>query len=119
MSNKDLNQTTYIEKPWGSELIWAHTQDYVGKILTIQAGQKLSRQYHEIKEETLYVISGNVLLELGPEDNIASYNLSPGDSFHLKPKTIHRMIGITNCVLAEVSTPHLSDVVRLQDEYGR
>lgn len=116
---KFFNQQRLVNKPWGSETIWAETKDYVGKFLEINANHKLSRQYHEIKEETLYMISGELLLELGDENNLTIVKLTPGDSFHIQPGTIHRMVAITDCVLAEVSTPHLQDVVRLQDDYGR
>lgn len=114
-----FNNTKIVSKPWGFELIWAHTDKYVGKLLHIMAGKKLSRQYHEIKEETLHLLSGSLKLELGPADSLLTKDLSPGETFHLPPKTIHRMLATTDCVLLEVSTPELDDVVRLQDDYGR
>lgn len=114
-----FNNKKIVSKPWGFELIWAHTDKYVGKSLHIMASKKLSRQYHIIKEETLYLLSGSLKLELGPIDSLFIKDISPGETFHLPPKTIHRMIAITDCVLLEVSTPELEDVVRLQDEYGR
>lgn len=114
-----FNKTKTITKPWGFELIWAHTDKYVGKLLHVLSGEKLSRQYHEVKEETLHLLSGNLKLELGSEDNLFIKHLTPGETFHLPPKTIHRMIAVTDCVLLEVSTPELNDVVRLQDAYGR
>lgn len=112
-----------VDKPWGYELIWAETKDYVGKILHINQGHKLSRQYHNIKEETFLVQSGEMDLEIGiPGVSSApcvTHHMKPGDSFHCTPKTVHRMIAITDVDVVEVSTPHLDDVVRLQDDYGR
>jgi mannose-6-phosphate isomerase-like protein (cupin superfamily) len=108
-----------VEKPWGYELIWAHTDRYVGKLLHIDAGHSLSRQYHEIKEETLIVISGELILELGDEENRERRVLGPREAFHVAPFTIHRFIAENTVELMEVSTPELDDVVRLEDDYGR
>ncbi len=108
-----------VDKPWGHELIWAHTDRYVGKVLSIRAGHKLSRQYHERKEETLFVTKGTMLLEVGPASAIERKVMSPGDVFHVAPGTIHRMIAETDVEVMEVSTPELDDVVRLEDAYGR
>jgi mannose-6-phosphate isomerase-like protein (cupin superfamily) len=109
-----------VEKPWGYELIFAHTERYVGKILHVNAGQALSLQYHEIKDETLYMAEGEV--ELVVEENGAMVNtvLRGGDSYRISPYTRHRMIaGANGCDIIEVSTPELDDVVRLEDRYGR
>ena len=108
-----------VDKPWGHELIWAHTSRYVGKLLHVKAGERLSRQYHRVKEETLFLQSGEMVLELGPADALERRTLKPGESFHLVPGTIHRMIAVTDVDLFEVSTPELDDVVRLEDSYGR
>ncbi len=108
-----------VEKPWGYELIWAETSRYVGKILHIQAGKSLSRQYHERKEETFLVQSGHLRLELGPSDHLERMELSAGASYHCAPRTIHRMIALSDVDVVEVSTPDLDDVVRLEDAYGR
>ncbi len=109
-----------INKPWGSESIWAHTKDYVGKILFINPGSRLSRQYHEEKEETILVKSGVLFLEIGKEKEIEFIELSPGESFHIKPGTVHRFCAKdSEVVLIEVSTPQLNDVVRIQDDYNR
>jgi len=108
-----------VDKPWGHELIWAQTDKYVGKVLSISAGHKLSRQYHRQKEETLYVTRGTMRLEIGPADAIEVTTMGPGDVFHVPPGTIHRMIAETDVELMEVSTPELDDVVRLEDSYGR
>jgi mannose-6-phosphate isomerase len=108
-----------VDKPWGHELIWAETARYVGKLLHIRAGQRLSRQYHRVKEETLMVQSGEMELEVGPAEAVASRRMKAGDVFHVLPGTIHRMVGVTDVDVLEVSTPELDDVVRLEDVYGR
>ncbi len=108
-----------VDKPWGHELIWAETARYVGKILHIREGQRLSRQYHRVKEETLMVQSGEMDLEIGEGAETRTLRMKAGDVFHVLPGTIHRMIGATDVAVVEVSTPELDDVVRLEDAYGR
>ncbi len=108
-----------VDKPWGHELVWAETARYVGKILHIRAGQRLSRQYHQVKEETLMVQAGEMDLEVGPTGSIEIRRMKPGDVFHVLPGTIHRMIAVSDVDVLEVSTPELDDVVRLEDVYGR
>ncbi len=108
-----------VDKPWGHELIWAETPRYVGKLLHIQAGHRLSRQYHRVKEETLLIQSGEMELEIGPQDAVEKRRMIKGDVFHVVPGTIHRMIAVTDVDVIEVSTPELDDVVRLEDVYGR
>lgn len=108
-----------VDKPWGYELIWAETDRYVGKILHIVAGQKLSRQYHRVKDETLLVKSGTMILEVGPAESVERRVMNDGDTFHVVPGTIHRMVAETDVDVIEVSTPELDDVVRLEDAYGR
>jgi mannose-6-phosphate isomerase-like protein (cupin superfamily) len=108
-----------VEKPWGYELIWAETERYVGKILHINAGQKLSRQYHNKKEETFMVDRGEMDLEIGKDADIKIIHMKERDTYHCLPKTIHRMVGKTDCDVIEVSTNDLDDVVRLEDAYGR
>lgn len=114
-------QSYAIEKPWGWEKVWAQSDKYVGKILHIKAGHKLSRQYHEVKDETIYVQSGRLHMEIGLEE-IEIKILGPGSFFHIRPGVVHRFIapeGFMPVTLFEVSTPELSDVVRLEDDYGR
>lgn len=108
-----------IEKPWGYELVWAETDRYVGKLLHIRAGEKLSRQYHERKEETFFVRSGEMDLEIGRPPHHETQRMRPNDAYHCQPKVVHRMIAITDVDVIEVSTPDLDDVVRLEDDYGR
>ena len=108
------------EKPWGYELLWAHTKDYVAKLLFVKAGESLSLQYHKIKEETLFLESGHCHLQTGPDaENLQTIDFMPGDVFHIDPGRIHRMTAVSDCRIFEVSTPHLDDVVRLEDRYGR
>ena len=108
---------TKIEKPWGYEIHWAQTDDYVGKLLFIKAGHRLSKQYHEIKEETLYVLKG---ILYNYDENDTPMQILPGESFHVKPGQIHRFGATYNNVeVIEVSTPHLDDVIRLEDDYSR
>jgi len=110
-----------VEKPWGYEIIWAHTDRYVGKILHIAAGQALSVQYHERKDETVYLLSGEMKywVKLDPEGEMQDMRLRMGDSFRITPGTIHYMEAVTDCDVLEASTPELDDVVRLKDRYGR
>jgi mannose-6-phosphate isomerase-like protein (cupin superfamily) len=108
-----------VDKPWGHELVWAETGRYVGKILHVTAGHRLSRQYHRVKEETLMVQAGEMDLEIGPANAVETRRLGPGDVFHVAPGTIHRMLAVTDVDIVEVSTPELDDVVRLEDAYGR
>ena len=108
-----------VEKPWGYELHWAKTDRYVGKILHVTAGHALSLQYHNVKDETIYLHSGRMLFEIERDGVLAPQEMKPGDSVHVVPKTVHRMTAIEDCDILEVSTPELDDVVRLEDRYGR
>jgi mannose-6-phosphate isomerase-like protein (cupin superfamily) len=108
-----------VEKPWGHEIIWAETARYVGKLLHIRKGERLSRQYHRVKEETLFLQSGEMILEIGPAESVETRPMAKGDVFHVAPGTIHRMIAVSDVDIIEVSTPELDDVVRLEDAYGR
>ena len=109
-----------VEKPWGHELIWAHTDRYVGKILHVKAGESLSLQYHERKDETIHVLRGRMVFKVGEgEESLVEVKLEEGMSFRIQPGTRHRMEAITDCDLLEASTPELDDVVRLEDRYGR
>lgn len=110
-----------VDKPWGYELIWAKTDQYVGKILHINKGHQLSLQYHQQKEETIYIQSGQMkfLFEETPGAPLVEKILNPGDVHHVPPNRQHRMIALEDCDVFEVSTPQLHDVVRLSDSYGR
>ena len=111
-----------VEKPWGYELWWARTERYVGKILHLRRGESLSLQYHHVKDETIMLQSGRLLFETGAkgeQGELRRIEMTPGDVFHITPGTLHRMTGIEDCDILEVSTPELEDVVRLEDRYGR
>jgi len=111
---------SYRDKPWGHEHLWALNEHYAGKFLHINGGESLSLQYHEIKDETIHVVEGKLLLRIGEtEDSLEERILSPRDSCDIPPRTVHQMEALEDCVIAEVSTPHLDDVVRLRDRYGR
>jgi mannose-6-phosphate isomerase-like protein (cupin superfamily) len=111
---------TRVEKPWGYELHWAKTDQYVGKLIHVNAGHALSLQYHEQKDETIFLWSGRMLFEIGKDkDHLERRELKPGESVHIAPPTVHRMTAIEDCDIFEVSTPQLHDVVRLEDRYGR
>ena len=112
-----------IDKPWGHEEIWAQSSRYAGKILVINKGHRLSRQYHRVKEETVMVLEGTLVCEEGPTEiggEIKRHVMGPGEIFHVRPGTIHRFCAEeTNVRLVEVSTSETADVVRLEDDYRR
>lgn len=109
-----------IEKPWGHELHFALTDCYCGKVLFVRAGESLSLQYHEVKDETLYLQSGRAAVTLGASPGtVEVVEAEPGAAFHVTPGTIHRVTAIEDSTFLEVSTPELEDVVRLEDRYGR
>ena len=110
-----------VEKPWGYELIWALTNEYCGKLLFVKAGAALSLQFHNVKDESWLVQSGRARLELGEVGQKALNEevIGAGAAFHYRPGTVHRVTAIEDTTILEVSTPHLDDVVRLEDLYGR
>ena len=109
-----------IEKPWGYELIWAKTDRYAGKILHIEAGEALSLQYHERKDETLCLLTGEVRIEVGDAgEPLQTISLHTGESLRLPPGRRHRLIAVVASDILEASSPELDDVVRLEDRYGR
>lgn len=109
-----------VEKPWGFELIFAHTDKYAGKVLSIKKGHRLSLQYHEKKDESLYVYKGEVVLQFEKSSGQKkSVVLKSGECIRFEPLTQHRMEAIEDSVLFEVSTPELEDVKRVEDDYGR
>ena len=140
-------EITTVLKPWGHETIWAKTDRYVGKILFIKAGCALSVQYHNRKDETVYLLRGELrywvqksettghrplasglrtagtgetpVAGRSPIPDMIDVRLQVGDAFRLTPGTIHYMEAVTDCEVLEVSTPELDDVVRLKDRYGR
>jgi len=110
-----------VEKPWGWELIWAHADAYVGKVLFVRAGHSLSLQFHREKDESWYVESGRAKLELGDSGDpvLNEEIITTGATFRFRPGTVHRVTAIEDTTILEVSTPQLDDVVRLEDAYGR
>ena len=118
-----MDETTRVEKPWGYELHWAKTERYVGKLIHVNAGHALSLQYHNQKDETIFLWSGRMTFEIGKdgasEGALTQREMKPGEAVHIVPRTVHRMTAITDCDIFEVSTPELHDVVRLEDRYGR
>ena len=110
-----------VEKPWGYELIWSKTASYAGKILFVKAGESLSLQFHKVKDEAWYVLSGRAELELGgPGERVLNTEvIAGGAAFHFPPGTVHRLTAVEDTTIIEVSTPELDDVVRLEDRYGR
>jgi mannose-6-phosphate isomerase len=114
-------EPTKIEKPWGHELIFAVTERYAGKLLFVRAGESLSLQFHNVKDESWHVLEGRARLELGApgERMLVREVVGPGASFHLPPGTVHRVSALEDTTILEVSTPELDDVVRLEDRYGR
>ena len=110
-----------VEKPWGYELIWAEADQYVGKVLFVKAGESLSLQFHTVKDETWLVQDGRAKLELGSAGDamLKEEVVRAGECFHFRAGTVHRVTALEDTTILEVSTPHLDDVVRLEDRYGR
>ena len=108
-----------VPKPWGHETIWAHSDRYVGKILHINAGHALSVQYHNRKDETVHLLSGELIYRVKFGDTLEEVILTQGQSFRITPGTVHQMEAVTDCDVLEASTSELDDVVRLEDRYGR
>ena len=111
---------TVVPKPWGHEIIWAHTDRYVGKILHIKAGHALSVQYHNRKDETVYLLAGQLIYRVQEDGaELRDVQLKVGEAYRVTPGTVHDMQAVTDCDVLEASTPDLDDVVRLSDRYGR
>jgi mannose-6-phosphate isomerase len=108
-----------VEKPWGYELIWARTDRYVGKILHIEPGHVLSLQYHNKKDESIYVLAGEIVLRIRQGETLIERQLMRGEAFHIPPKLVHQFEAVVASDLLEASTPEIDDIVRLQDRYGR
>ncbi|MBV9493677.1 MAG: cupin domain-containing protein, partial [Acidobacteria bacterium] len=114
-----MKDIRHVPKPWGYELIFAKTERYVGKILHVNQGESLSLQYHEMKDETLYVVEGELRLTIESDGDRRELALRKGEAFHIPPRLIHRMEAVVDTDVAEVSTPELDDVIRLEDRYER
>lgn len=120
MSGSPVGGIRRVTKPWGEERIFAETARYAGKLIAIRAGQSLSYQFHNVKEETVHVLEGVLCMEVELDGQRRLLRLSPGETFHVTPGTKHRMFAdAVDCLVVEVSTAELDDVVRLEDRYGR
>lgn len=109
-----------VEKPWGYELIWAKTDRYVGKVLHIEPGHTLSLQYHEVKDETIHLLHGEIIFRVKEDGGeLIERRMAAGESYHIVPGTVHQMEAVVPSDLLEASTPEIDDVVRLEDRYGR
>ncbi len=110
-----------VDKPWGYELIWARTDRYVGKLLHVKAGHVLSLQYHNLKDETMHVLAGGLVLRTKTQtgDTLTERPFKAGESVHIPPKLIHQIEAVVDSDVLEASTPELDDLVRIQDRYGR
>ena len=108
-----------VDKPWGFELIWARTDRYVGKILHVRAGHVLSLQYHNLKDETMHVLKGELMLRTGRGDSMVTRSFKAGETVHIPPKLVHQIEAVVDSDVLEASTPELDDLVRLEDRYGR
>lgn len=109
-----------VDKPWGHEIWWSVTEKYAGKILFVKKGHSLSYQYHEVKDESMYLRSGRMEVELEEGDKpVKKFTLSPGEAIRILPLTRHKMTAVEDSEIFEVSTPEVDDIVRLGDEYGR
>jgi len=109
-----------VDKPWGYEVVFAHTESYCGKVLFVRKGEQLSLQFHREKDETIYVHEGRIELEVGPPGQATETEIvGAGRAFRLTPGIVHRWRALEDSFVLETSTPHLDDVVRLEDNYGR
>ncbi len=116
----DMASQKQVEKPWGRELWWAATEHYAGKLLYVKEGHRLSLQFHEEKDETSYLLEGRLRVHQGSDaDDLRDWIVEPGDSWRNEPGVVHTITALEDSVVIEVSTPHLDDVVRIDDRYGR
>lgn len=119
-SDKEPRKLPYrIDKPWGYELVWAHSDLYIGKVLFLKAGTRSSLQMHRKKDETMFLGSGEVLLEFPDAEGKKEVELREGESIRIVPGTKHRIHALKDSHIYEVSTSHMDDVVRFEDDYGR
>ncbi|MDJ0788443.1 MAG: cupin domain-containing protein [Myxococcota bacterium] len=115
-----MSEIRRVDKPWGHEEIWAHTDRYVGKVLVIEPGHRLSLQLHETKDETIFVLEGSLRLHLEDDSGeVVVRDLPAGSAQRIQTGRRHRFEAVEHVRLIEVSTPELDDVVRLEDDYGR
>ena len=108
-----------VDKPWGYELIWARTDRYCGKILHVKAGHVLSLQYHNFKDETMHVLSGELVLRTRVGDHLVARPFRAGESVHIPAGVVHQIEAVADSDVLEASTAELDDLVRIEDRYGR
>lgn len=108
-----------VEKPWGYELVWALTDRYAAKILHVDAGHVLSCQYHNMKDETMHLLRGELILRLGTGAELVERPFKAGESVRIPPGTVHQIEAVVDSDVLEASTPELNDLVRITDRYGR
>jgi mannose-6-phosphate isomerase len=108
-----------VEKPWGYELVWARTERYAGKILHVNAGHVLSCQYHNVKDETMHLLTGELILRLGTKEALVERRMHPGESVHIAAGVVHQIEAVVDSDVLEASTAELDDLVRVSDRYGR
>ncbi len=108
-----------VDKPWGYELVWARTDRYAGKILHVKAGHVLSLQYHNRKDETMHVLTGELILRTREGEDLVARPFRAGESVHIPPTLVHQIEAVVDSDVLEASTAELDDLVRLQDRYGR
>ena len=115
------DDVTIVGKPWGREIIYAHSEHYLGKVIEISEGHRLSLQAHVEKDETIYVLEGRLALTVGSApETVQTRGMEPGEAFRIRAGTVHRFAAPHGAVrILEVSTPHPDDVVRFSDDYGR
>lgn len=110
-----------VEKPWGYEFIFTPPDlPYVGKILHINAGRRLSLQIHDKKQETGFVTTGrcNLVIE-NTEGELETIEMTPNKGYTVRPGQRHRYHAITDCDVFEASTPEIGTTYRLEDDYKR
>jgi mannose-6-phosphate isomerase len=113
------DEMTRVEKPWGYELHWAKTDRYVGKLIHVNAGHALSLQYHNLKDETMHVLRGELILRTRPGTELVARAFKAGETVHIPARLVHQIEAVVDSDVLEASTPELDDLVRLQDRYGR
>ncbi|MFH1404614.1 MAG: cupin [Patescibacteria group bacterium] len=115
-----IDKPKIVEKPWGHEIWFAHSDKYAGKILFLKKGFSYSLQYHEVKEETQYVYRGKLRAWIGKDVGaLQECIINQGESFNVLPGVIHKVEALEDTEIFEVSSPELDDIIRLKDEYGR
>ena len=110
-----------VEKPWGHEIHWTpDDRPYAGKVLHVNAGKRLSLQVHDAKTESWLLMSGRAMVVWDDgSGELIETELQPGLGYSCQIGQRHRLVGITDCDILEVSTPEIGTTHRLQDDYAR